>query len=332
MITNIWVWLQHRKGDIEPESLGLIHEAVQMISKSGGSGTITALVFGLEPGPALNGLGDYGVNKIIYSSEEMLCKYQGELFAHVLHTLVQNEDPSLIYMVQTAQTADLAPRLAALTGSALVTRAMDFMITADNTAIAVRPRSNGYLFEHLSMDQGHPPIVCFNPSVLTIPLSGKPGNATRVEYSPKFDEKGLKTILTEIIEASGQDLNLEEADIIVAGGRGAGSEEQFKLVHELAKLLGASVGGTRPVIDTGILPYECQIGQTGKIVSPRLLINCGISGANEYTAGIEKSKLMVSLNTNERAGIFNFSDLGLVGDASLILGVAIDRIRNLTTP
>ncbi|MFA5906861.1 MAG: electron transfer flavoprotein subunit alpha/FixB family protein [Desulfobacula sp.] len=331
MTINIWVWLQHREGDIEPESLGLIREAVQMISKHGISGTITALAFGAVPESALAGLGEYGVHNIIYSPKKELHPYQGEVFACILHKLVQDENPSLIYMVQTAQTADLAPRLAALTGSALVTRAMDFKITENYEAIAVRPRSNGYLFERLSMSQTQPPIVCFNPSVLTLPEPGKPVTVNLVQYQPKLDKDSLKTRLSEIIEASGQDLDLEEADTIVAGGRGAGDEEQFKLIHELADLLGAPVGGTRPVIDSGILPYECQIGQTGKIVTPRLLINCGISGANEYTAGIEKSKVIISINTDERARIFNFSDLGLVGDSSSILPIVIDRIKKLIT-
>ena len=332
MTTHIWVWIQHGQGDIESDSLGLIHEAARLIAKDPDSGTITALVFGAELEPVLDELENYGIHRILYSSEERFHAYQGESFAQTLNTLAQDENPSFIFFAQNARTADLAPRLAALMESAMVSHAMDLTITPDHQAVAVRPRSNGYLFQHLFLDRHHPPLICFNPSVLSSPEPDKSFKTKRVHYLPGPDTDALKTRLIEVVEATAQDLDLEEADIIVAGGRGAGDAEQFRLIHDLAGLLGGPVGGTRPVIDEGILPYERQIGQTGKLVKPRLLINCGISGANEYTAGIEKSKMMISLNTDERARIFNFSDLGLVGDLTLILPIAIDRIRQLKKP
>ena len=125
------------------------------------------------------------------------------------------------------------------------------------------------------------------------------------------------------------DLDLEEADIIVAGGRGIGKGEAFDGIHELARAIGGSVGGTRPIIDWGTLPYERQIGQTGKTIMPGLIINCGISGANEYSAGMEKAKSVISINKDSRARIFRFSDLGVIGDLKEIIPLLIERIREV---
>ncbi len=113
----------------------------------------------------------------------------------------------------------------------------------------------------------------------------------------------------------------------MVGGRGVGKGEAFDIIHELARVTGGSVGGTRPIIDWGALPYERQIGQTGKYVSPRLIINCAISGANEYTAGMEKSQHIIAIDRNPRARMFRFADLGIVGDVHEILPLLISRIE-----
>jgi electron transfer flavoprotein alpha subunit len=131
------------------------------------------------------------------------------------------------------------------------------------------------------------------------------------------------------IEADPEKLDLEKADIIVSGGRGVGKDEAFAIIYELAKTIGGSVGGTRPIIDWQILPFERQIGQTGKSVSPRLIINCGISGANEYTAGMEKSQKVIAINTDARARIFRFADLGVMGDVHAVVPLLIARLKEI---
>jgi electron transfer flavoprotein alpha subunit len=148
-----------------------------------------------------------------------------------------------------------------------------------------------------------------------------------IEVDPKQVDD-LKTRTVQVIEAAPEELDLTEADIIVAGGRGVGKGEAFDIIHALARAIGGSVGGTRPIIDWGDLPYERQIGQTGKYVSPRLIINCGISGANEYTAGMEKSQQVIAIDRNPRARMFRFADLGVIGDLHEILPELISRIED----
>jgi electron transfer flavoprotein alpha subunit len=245
-----------------------------------------------------------------------------------LFDLVQKENPACLLMAQSSETEDLAQRVAAMMATALVTRAMDFSMTTDGTARAMRPVANGYLFEDVSLDACPAPIVLFLPSVLfdTQPDREAAAPVTRVVLPDAAGD--LKTRTVKVIEAAPEDLDLAEADIIVAGGRGVGKGEAFDVIHALARAIGGSVGGTRPIIDWGDLPYERQIGQTGKYVSPRLIINCGVSGANEYTAGMEKSQQVIAIDRNPRVRMFRFADLGVVGDVHEILPALISRIED----
>lgn len=232
-------------------------------------------------------------------------------------------------MAQNAETQDLSSRLAAMMETGLVTRAMDFRINDRGEAFAIRPVSNGYLFEEVRFDDHEGLIVSFLPSVLSAP---EPDNGATVEIRSETMDASLedhKTRLVKVIEAAPEALDLEEADIIISGGRGVGRDRAFDIVHELAVALGGSVGGTRPVIDWQTLPFERQIGQTGKTVSPRLMFTCGISGANEFTAGMEEAQRVIAVDIDPRARIFRFADLGLVGDLHEILPLLIERLNAL---
>jgi electron transfer flavoprotein alpha subunit len=188
--------------------------------------------------------------------------------------------------------------------------------------------ADGYLFEELEVRGAPPLLAVFLPSVLLerAPVSETPAPVSAVH--PKIDPAALQIRTKDIIAADPETLDLEEADIIVAGGRGMGKGPEFDLIHGLAKCIGGSVGGTRPIIDWGLLPYERQIGQTGKDVTPRLIINCGISGANEYTAGMEKAQVVIAIDRNPRVRMFRFADLGVVGDVHEILPRLISRMED----
>jgi electron transfer flavoprotein alpha subunit len=325
---DVWVFVQQRDAEIEDATYGLVNEARRLMAQLGDAGRITAVA--LEPAPesVLAALGAYGVQRVLHVADARMARYQGELFGRALFDLVQKENPACLLMAQSSETEDLAQRVAAMMKTALVTRAMDFSMTADGTARAIRPVANGYLFEDVILDGRPAPIVLFLPSVLldTEPDREEAAPVINVPLPDPSDD--LKTRTVRVIEAAPEDLDLEEADIIVAGGRGVGKGESFDVIHELARAIGGSVGGTRPIIDWGVLPYERQIGQTGKYVAPRLIINCGISGANEYTAGMEKSQQVIAIDLNPRARIFRFADLGVVGDVQEILPLLIARIED----
>ncbi|MDY7037829.1 MAG: electron transfer flavoprotein subunit alpha/FixB family protein [Thermodesulfobacteriota bacterium] len=328
-VRDIWILVQHREGAIEEATFGLIDEAHSILSDLGGEGAVTAVAMGSGLKADLKGLGVYGADKVLYLDSEIFSHYQGELFSKLLHNLAKEHNPSFIFMAQTPEMADLSARLAALLETGLVTHAIDFTIGEHGEAIAVRPISNGYLFEEISFYCQGPPIISFLPSVLNTP---EPDIMARVEIltEPLHESlDDLKTRVVEIIKADPEASRLEEADIIVSGGRGVGKNESFNIIKELARTIGGAVGGTRPVIDWQTLSFERQIGQTGKTVAPRLIFACGISGANEFTAGMERSQRVIAINTDPRARIFRFADMGVIGDVHEILPILIARLKEI---
>jgi electron transfer flavoprotein alpha subunit len=326
-MVDIWIYVNHREDELEETTFGLATEAKRLLDELNQEGRITGVALGPVSGPVLETLGHYGVKRVLHVNGDGMERYQGEVFAQALVEIMQNENPACVLMAQTAETEDLAQRVAAICATALVTRAMDFNLIAEGKAQAIRPVANGYLFEDLALDASPAPIVLFLPAVLldTAPEQETAAAVSAVPFKIAADD--LKTRTVEVIEAAPEDLDLEEADIIVAAGRGMGKEASFDNIHALAKAIGGSVGATRPIIDWGLVKYERQIGQTGKYVAPRLIINCGISGANEYTAGMEKAQQVIAIDSNPRVRMFRFADLGVVGDVHEILPLLISRIE-----
>lgn len=328
-MNDIWLLIQHREGTIEETSFGLIGEASRIISELGGEGSVTAVCLGFGLEAELASLGGYGADRVLYVGGESLVRYQGELFARELFRLAEKHKPTCILVAQTAETSDLCSRLAASLQTALVTCAMDLHVDQSGKFHAIRPVSNGYLFESIRLECRGAPIISFLPAVLTAPDPDMTKQAEILSEAPVEQPGNLETKVIRIIEADPENLDIEEADIVVSGGRGVGKDEAFDIIHDLARAIGGSVGATRPVVDWQTLPYERQIGQTGKTVTPRLIINCGISGANEYTAGMEKSRLVIAINTDPRARIFSFADLGVVGDVHQVLPILIERLKDM---
>ena len=315
---------------IEDSAFGLINEARRIIGEAGGSGSITAVLMGTLEDDAFTSLKQGGADRIIHINHDSLNRYNGELYTKVFFEVAKNNSISCILISHDENTSDFSPRLAAMMNTALVTRAMDISFDEHDRGMAVRPISNGYLFEKVIINSDCTPVISFLPAVLSDVNGFKQNDNTPVEVVvPEIDEDSLNARVLNVIEAAPEDLDIEEADIIVAAGRGAGKGEDFNKIHDLARAIGGSVGGTRPVIDYQLLPFDRQIGQTGKTVTPSLIINCGISGANEYSAGMEKSKKVISINKDPRARIFRFSDLGVIGDLHEIIPLVIERIKEM---
>lgn len=328
MPTDIWIWVHHREGTIEDLTFGLIAEARRLLTDIGDEGTLTAVALGAGLEEELQQLGNFGVSRVLYLEDESLRCFHGERFALILAELTERHPPNVVLMAHTPEASDLGARLGALLETALVTRAMDLKIEDRENPIAVRPVANGYLFEDVRLNSS-PNIVTFLPAVLNLPETKEGKSIKILKESPPIIPEEVQAKVIRRIEADPENLNLEEADIIVAAGRGVGKDDTFEIIHQLAGAIGASVAGTRPVIDWQILPYERQIGQTGKAVIPQLIINCGISGANEYTAGMENSRKVIAINTDPRARIFRFADLGIVGDVHEVVPLLIARLKEI---
>lgn len=328
MKTDIWIWVHHREGKIEDITFGLIAEARRLLADIGNEGTLTAVVLGAGLEEELPQLAAFGVSRVLYLEDDALRYFHGERFALILAELAERYPPDFVLMGHTPEAADLGARLGALLEAAVLTRAMDLKINDQQNPVAFRPVANGYLFEDVRLD-GSPCIVTFLPASLNLAQTVECGKIEILKVSRRLLPEKLQTKVVRRIEADPENLDLEEADIVVAAGRGVGKGNEFGIIHELAAEIGASVAGTRPVIDWQILPYERQIGQTGKSITPQLIINCGISGANEYTAGMQKSHKVIAINTDPRARIFRFADLGIVGDVHEVVPLLIERLKEI---
>jgi electron transfer flavoprotein alpha subunit len=324
---DIWVLVHHRDGVIEEATFGLIGEARHLRTRQGGNGSISAVALGSGLSQALKELDCWGVDRVLYMEHESLTPYHGERQAGLLSSLIRRHKPAYVLMAHTPETLDLAPRVAAMLEAGVATRAMDLIIDDEGTPSVVRPIANGYLFEEVRFTCPPPFVVTFLPSVLSAPEERTDMDAELIRETVESDAEARLTRVVEVVAADPGTLDLEEADIVVSGGRGVGRDEDFAVIHELAGAIGGSVGGSRPVIDWETLPFERQIGQTGKRVAPRLIFCCGISGANEFTAGMETAALVVAVNKDPRARIFRFADLGVVGDVHKILPLLTERIK-----
>jgi electron transfer flavoprotein alpha subunit len=254
---------------------------------------------------------------------------EGELQAEVLFKLCQKHSPSCVLLCQTPESMDLGPRLAALLQTSFVSGAVDLRVD-DDVAYAVRAVANGHLYETLRFPCSPSPVISIQQSVLT-PISPDLEASCRILTEEiEVDPVRLKTKVMNVLMDSPENLDLEDAEVIVLGGRGVGKKDSFSIIHKLAEALGGTVGGSRPVIDQQILPFERQIGQTGKTVVPRLLVACAVSGANELTVGFENAETVIAINTDQRARIFRFADLGIVGDVHEVVPLLLSRLARIS--
>ncbi len=326
---NIWIIADHDCSSIDESAFGLISEARRIIEDAEGSGSVTAVIMGDADGEAVTSLRQGGADSVIHIKYDSTACCNGEMPARYFYNTALNRNIFCILTAYSEALSDFPARIAALMNSPLVTSAVDLDFDEQGQGVAVRPVSNGYLYEKIAI-KSIMPVISFLPSALSDVREKRLKSDAALEVViPDTDEdsSGLRVIKT--VSAAPEALELEEADIIVAAGRGAVKNGDLKIINEFAKTLQGSVGGTRPVIDFQLLPYERQIGQTGRSVAPGLIINCGISGANEYTAGMEKSKKVVSINRDPRARIFRFTDLGVEGDLHEILPIVIEKIKEI---
>ena len=328
MTFDIWTWIDASGDAVDESGLGLVAEARRLADDAGG-GTVTVMTAGQGDEAMLRRLGDYGADRVVRLAALQPDPYHGDIYADALVAETADGVPAAMLFVHDTQTADLAPRIGVRLTAAVMTRAVDARMNASGDIEVARPVANGYQFETVAATARGPVLITFLPAVLA---NVRPSRSHAADIESRTtalstEHPGYHTL--EIIDADPETLDIEDADIVVAAGRGVGNDQRFDIIGQLARVIGGSVAGTRPVIDWQLLPFERQIGQTGKTVTPRLVINCGISGANEYTAGIEKAKTVIAINSDPKARIFRFADLGIVGDLHEVLPLLVQRLKEM---
>jgi electron transfer flavoprotein alpha subunit len=315
-MAQIWVVAEVSPGGkVEAGALELLTKARSM------DGEVAAVALGPGAIEAASQLGEFGATTVYASDDEVYTDFVAQPAADALHQLIQQHSPDLILFSMTYDSRDIAGRLSAKTGSPLMSNVTDILApNKARTAIF-----GGSTFVDVEL-QGHPALLVVRPKSFVAEASG--GSAEIVAVDVQIPEDAMKAKRVERHEEEATGPKLEDAPVIIAGGRGLQDADNFKLLDELASAIGnAAVGATRAVVDAGWVPYSMQIGQTGKTVKPGVYIAVGISGATQHIVGMKGAKKIIAINKDEDAPIFQIADLGIVGDALKILPQVTEEVR-----
>lgn len=283
-----------------------------------------AVVFAKNANAWTDELGAQGAKRVFCISSDTFNYYQADNYAPALTELFEKESYDMMSAAASALSKDLFPTLAVKCDGGYVSDCIE--VTIDGTNVkAKRPMLAGKYFAWATFNSNAKAFFTIRPNVLPLNTSG--GSAARVE---SFDSTPpARAITTGVEGGSGDKVDLTEAEIIVSGGRSLKSADNFKILNELADVLGATVGASRAAVDAGYAPHSMQVGQTGKTVNPVLYIACGISGAIQHLAGMKTSKVVVAINTDPEAPIFQKADYGAVGDLFEVVPALTTEFKKL---
>ena len=327
MTKDLWVFVETEEdGRAKNVGIELLSPGKELARKQGGK--LVAVVIGNEAGEAAESAASHGADQVIVVEGEEYQEYSTDAYAFALCSLVEKYGPSSILIGATNNGRDLGPRVSCRlhTGLTADCTALDIDEESGNVAWT-RPAFGGNLMATILCPDHRPQIGTVRPGVFKKPEAcDAKGEIIREEIS--FDKKDVRTRVVEVIrELNEENVDLENAEIIVSGGRGVGGPEGFNVIRKLAKELGAVVGASRAAVDAGWIPHAHQVGQTGKTVGPKLYIACGISGAIQHLAGMSSSDCVVAINKDADAPIFDMADYGVVGDLFEVLPVLAEEIK-----
>lgn len=309
MSKTIWVLVELEDGKPARSSLEVLGKAAQL-------GRAEAFVLGSAAATVAPTLGEYGAEKVYIHADATYDNYLTLPAVDTISGLLKQHQPALLMLATTYNLRDIAARLNARNNMGLITDATDLNFEGDTLQVTVPWGGENVVTARLP--QQGTGIVLTRPKAFGIvQYSGRPAEVETLSTS--INAESLKMKILERVEVQSEGPSLEDASVIVSGGRGLGKAENYHLVEELAAALGGAAGATRAIVDAGWLPYSYQVGQTGKTVKPTLYIACGISGAIQHLAGMKGSKYIVAINKDEHAPIFSVVDLGVVGDVLTIL-------------
>jgi electron transfer flavoprotein alpha subunit len=328
MNRDVWVLLECERKKMKASSMALIEEARQLVNEWDGS--LTAVYLG-EPIKGLaTEIGACGVDCLLWQGQQMHPEHSTEFNAELLSQLVLERQPRLVLTAATAFGSDLMARVSAKTATPLVTNCLEVKVGEDFKFI--KPIQNGRLHATFRCRSSSTQMATLIPDTLIDPLKEPLESQCRTEDIELVDSAVREDFcirMTGFQKADHRTIDIGEAETIVAVGKGLGTVENMEKIEAFADQIGAAIGGTRPMVDAKILPYERQIGQTGKRVAPKLIFLCGISGAIEFVKGIEKAGTKLAINNDRDAPIFRSIDVGIVGDLNAVLPRIIAHVKQV---
>lgn len=324
---GVWVVAEHYKGEIHPVAFQLLGKGRELADKLNGS--LTLVILGADFDGQLDKLSQYGQDEIIYVKSSILKDYYSDLYVKILAELITDKKPEIVLIGATPTGRDFAPRVAKRLNAGLTADCTGLDIEEDSGNLRqTRPTFGGNIMATIRTPTSRPQMSTVRPGIFKVPEKVK--KDVKIEIiEKKFTKKDSVEKIVKVITKEKESINLEDAEIIVSGGRGVGSKEGFRLIKELADVLGAEVGGSRVTVELDWIDHDRQVGQTGKTVSPRLYIACGISGAIQHIVGMQGAEIIVAINRDPNAAIFKIAHYGIVGDLHKVIPVLIDEIKKV---
>jgi electron transfer flavoprotein alpha subunit len=318
-MAEVLVLVEHTDGEVKKVTSELLTLAARL-------GEPSAVLVGNGFDAAKETLAAHGAAKVYVAGDAEVSSYLVAPTVEVLAKIVADSSPAAVLVASSAEGKEIAGRLALRTGSGLITDATD--VTADDGVTAEQQVFGGGTIVRSTVTTGTPIIAVRPNSVAAETADGATGDLMRVDVTVDLSDAAKAARITDrVVEEKGERPELSEAAIVVSGGRGVGSGENFSVIEGLADALGAAVGASRAATDAGWYPHQHQVGQTGKTVSPQLYIAAGISGAIQHRAGMQTSKTIVAINKDPEAPIFELVDYGVVGDLHEVVPALTDKVK-----
>jgi electron transfer flavoprotein alpha subunit len=326
MAKGIWVFAEQREGKVKKVTYELLSSGRKIADQTGEE--LCAVLLGKGVAGLAEGLGEYGADKVYVAESDQLADYTTDGYTKVLADLIKDHQPSAVLLGCTITGRDLAARVAQRVGAGLMTDCTALEL-ADGQLNFTRPIYAGKAFVKAASPEARPVMATVRPNVLSVdaPQAGRKAEVVNVPVNLAAGD--IRQIIKDVVRQISTRPELTEADVIVSGGRGMKGPENFKVLEELADVLGAAVGASRAAVDAGWIAQSFQVGQTGKTVSPVLYIACGISGAIQHLAGMGSSKCIVAINKDPEANIFKVADYGIVGDLFEVVPIFAEECKKL---
>lgn len=332
---GVYVFAQQVDGEVSGIAYELLGKAKDLAKDL--DTDVTAVLLGCGVMGLADSLAEYGADKVIVVDDKELEVYRTEPYAHALSSVINEYKPEIMLVGATAIGRDLGPRVSArvatgLTADCTVLEIGDFTDMATKEVLPkqllmTRPAFGGNTIATIACPYNRPQMATVRPGVMQkiAPIAGAKANV--IEYNPGFTPDNKYVEILEVVKSVADTVDIQDAKILVSGGRGVGSEENFKLLQDLADVLGGTVSCSRAVVENGWMPQERQVGQTGKTVRPSVYFAIGIPGAIQHVAGMEEADIIVAINKDETAPIFDVADYGLVGDLNKIVPQLTEMLK-----
>ncbi|RMD57434.1 MAG: 4Fe-4S dicluster domain-containing protein [Nitrospirae bacterium] len=324
---GVWIFAEQMNGEIASVSYELLGAGRRLSDKLGVD--LSAVMLGSGIMEKAHELLEWGADKVYIAEHELLSRFHDEAYTHVLSELINKHKPEIVLAGATPIGRSFFPRVAARLRTGLTADCTSLDIDEEKrNLLQVRPAYGGNIMATIICPDHRPQMATVRPRVMKR-LEKRLSRGGEIIKVPVDGLDVRAKVIEAVKEESGITINLQDVDVIVSGGRGLGKPENFKLLEELATLLGGAVGATRAAVDEGWIPHRHQIGQTGKTVCPKVYIACGISGAIQHIVGMRSSDVIIAINKNPDAPIFDVATYGVVGDLFEIIPLLIKKIKEL---